>query len=458
MVEELRKLCQMGVPMVVVTVSQFLLQVVSLMMAGHLGEISLSGVAIATSFADVTGFSVLLGMAGALETLCGQTFGAEQYDKLGNYTFCSIITLLFVCLPVSLLWIFMEKILVLFGQDPSISHIGGKYCIFLIPALFGYAILQSLVRYFQSQSLIFPMVATSCAVLVLHVPLCWVMVFKLGLGITGAALSIGISYWVSVVGLGLYVKYSSACEKTRVHVTMDALRHVGEFVRFAIPSAVMVCLEWASFELLVLLSGFLPNAELETSVLSVCLNTTTLHFYIPYGIGAAASTRVSNELGAGNSKGAQVAMIVVMIVAVGEAAVVSTILYCCRYVLGYGFSNEKEVVDYVAEMVPLLCLSITSDSLLAVLSGIVRGSGWQDIAAYVNLGAYYGVGVPLSTLLAFVFHLRGKGLWFGVLTGSVLQAIVLSLITFFTNWQKQADKARERIFQETLPADFKALP
>lgn len=70
-------------------------------------------------------------------------------------------------------------------------------------------------------------------------------------------------------------------------------------------------------------------------------------------------------------------------------------------------------------------------------SGIVRGGGWQDIAAYVNLGAYYGVGVPLSVLLGFVFHLRGKGLWVGVLTGSVLQAILLSLITLFTNWQKQ---------------------
>lgn len=63
------------------------------------------------------------------------------------------------------------------------------------------------------------------------------------------------------------------------------------------------------------------------------------------------------------------AMVVVMMVAVGEAAVVGTILYCCRYVLGYAFSNEKEVVDYVAQMVPLLCFSITSDSLLAVLSG-----------------------------------------------------------------------------------------
>jgi MATE family multidrug resistance protein len=58
-VEELTKVTYIAAPMVVVTVSLHLLQVVSLMMAGHLGELSLSGVSIGGSFAGVTGFSLL---------------------------------------------------------------------------------------------------------------------------------------------------------------------------------------------------------------------------------------------------------------------------------------------------------------------------------------------------------------------------------------------------------------
>lgn len=59
--EELNKVSWMAAPMVAVTVSQYLLQVVSLMMVGHLGIlVSFSGVAIAMSFAEVTGFSVLV--------------------------------------------------------------------------------------------------------------------------------------------------------------------------------------------------------------------------------------------------------------------------------------------------------------------------------------------------------------------------------------------------------------
>lgn len=60
---------------------------------------------------------------------------------------------------------------------------------------------------------------------------------------------------------------------------------------------------------------------------------------------------------------------VVVFLAIVEAAVVSTTLFCCRYVLGHAYSNEKEVVDYVTQMVPLLCLSIIIDSLLGVLAG-----------------------------------------------------------------------------------------
>lgn len=55
------------------------------------------------------------------------------------------------------------------------------------------------------------------------------------------------------------------------------------------------------------------------------------------------STRVSNELGAGNPQAARVAVGAVTVLSVAEAGVVSSALYCSRHVLGYAYSNEKEV-------------------------------------------------------------------------------------------------------------------
>ncbi|KDP33024.1 hypothetical protein JCGZ_13055 [Jatropha curcas] len=182
----------------------------------------------------------------------------------------------------------------------------------------------------------------------------------------------------------------------------------------------------------------------------VCLTTTALHYFLQYGIGAAASTRVSNELGSGNPLAARAVVGVVLSISLTEAVIVSIILFCMRCVFGYAYSNDKEVVEYVKKVTPLLSLSIVMDSLQAVLSGIARGCGRQQIGACINLGAYYFIGTPISVLLCFVAHLRGKGLWIGVVTGSTMQVALLALLTAATNWQKQARIAKDRIFKGQL--------
>ncbi|KAM1517487.1 hypothetical protein ACFX1Z_020575 [Malus domestica] len=445
--EEVKRLGCIAGPMVAVILSQSLLLVISMMMVGHLGELALSSSAIAISLSNVTGFSLFLGMASALETLCGQAYGAEQYQKLGLHTYTAIFSLNLVCLPLSLIWIYMEKLLIFMGQDPVISREAGKFTIWLIPALFAYATIQPLIRYFQTQSLIIPMLISSCATLLFHIPLCWLLVFKSGLNNLGGALAISISYWVNAILLGLYMKFSATCSKTRAPISMEVFHGIGEFFRFAIPSAIMICLQWWSYELLILLSGLLSNPAFETSVLS----TISTLYAIPYGFAAAASTRVSNELGAGNPQGARIATFSVMFLAVAEISIITTTLFACRNVFGYTFSNEKEVIDYVTTMAPLVCLAAALDSLQGVLSGIARGTGWQHIGAYINLGACYLCGIPVAATLAFWIQLRGRGLWIGIQVGAFVQTVMLSFVTIGTNWEKQATKARERIFEGSPP-------
>ncbi|KAK2458644.1 Protein DETOXIFICATION 14 [Trifolium repens] len=452
-VQEVKDVCFLALPMISVTLSQYFLQIISLMMVGHLGKLALSSTAIAISLCAVSGFSPLFGMSCALESLCGQAYGAKQYKKFGVQIYTAIISLIIACCPLSLLWLNLGKILSLLGQDPLISQEAGKFAMCMIPALFAYATLQALVRYFLMQSLILPLVISSSVTLCFHVAFSWLLVFKSGLGCLGAAFSIGTSYWLNVVILGLYMKFSADCEKTRVPISMEPFLGIGEFFRYAIPSAGMICLEWWSFELLVFLSGLLPNPQLETSVLSICLSIISTIYTIPEATGSAASARVSNALGAGCPQAARLSVYAAMTLAVFEAILVSSTIFTSRRVLGYIFSNEQDVVDYVTDMVPLISLSVIMDSLHGTLSGIARGCGWQKLGAYVNLGAYYVFGIPIAVILGFWFELRGKGLWIGLIVGAFCQALLLSLITSFTNWEKQAIKAREGIFQENFAGE-----
>ncbi|XP_033137192.1 protein DETOXIFICATION 3 [Brassica rapa] len=438
--DELKKVGRLAAPMATVTIAQYLLPVISVMIAGHKGELQLSGVALATSFTNVSGFSIMFGLVGALDTLCGQAYGAKEYEKLGTYTYSAIATNIPICILISIIWIYMEKLLISLGQDPDISRVAGSYAVWLIPALFGYAIVIPVTRFLLTQGLVVPLLYCALTTLLFHIPVCWSLVSVFGLGSNGAALAMSVSFWFYAVILACYVRFSTSCEKTRSFVSDDFVPCVKQFFHFGVPSAAMVCLEWWLFELLVLSSGLLPNPKLETSVLSICLTTETLHYVVSSGVAAAVSTRVSNNLGAGSPEVARVSVLAGLCFWLMESVFFSTLLFTCRNIIGYAFSNSNEVVDYVAELSPLLCLSFILDGFTAVLNGVARGSGWQHIGAWNNVVAYYLVGAPVGLYLAFRRGFNGKGLWCGVLVGSSVQATVLAIVTSSMNWKEQVQR------------------
>ncbi|XP_066361480.1 protein DETOXIFICATION 14-like [Miscanthus floridulus] len=193
----------------------------------------------------------------------------------------------------------------------------------------------------------------------------------------------------------------------------------------------MLCFEWWSFEILILVSGILPNPEQQTSVLSICLTTITLMYTIPYGLGAAASTRVANELGGGNPEGARSSVWVVMCIAVMEAVIITIILLASQHILGYAYSSDKDVVAYRPRMrvATLGCLC---------QPGFVL-SRWDSNSTLPRLCSEDGSERALDR-----HFLR------------LHTFLLLAVITFFSNWQKMSEKARERVFSNE-PSDKEPL-
>lgn len=277
---EVKKQLLLAGPLVSVNFLVFALQLISVMFVGHLGKLPLSGASMATSFASVTGFSLLRGMASALDTFCGQSFGAKQYHMLGIHLQGSLLVLLTASIPLAFIWTNAPSILLFFGQDPEIAAEAGKYARFMLPSIFGFAIQECHIRFLQAQNNVVPMMIISGFTTLLHILVCWILVFKSGLGNKGAALANAFSYWTNALLLVLYVRTSPSCKKTWTGYSMEAFYGILKFLKLSIPSAIMLSLEIWSFEMMVLLSGLLPNPKLETSVLAI-------------------STRSSNELGAG---------------------------------------------------------------------------------------------------------------------------------------------------------------
>jgi MATE family multidrug resistance protein len=157
-------------------------------------------------------------MGSGLETLCGQAYGARQYESVGIYLQAAIFCMLLVCIPVAVLWFNMESLLLLMGQDQEISAMAGMYFGWLVPSLFGVAMLHPLLKFLQSQSVVLPMMLCSLFALLFHIVLCYILIYT----------------------LMLYVKFSVICKKTWRGLSTETFSAVKPFMKLAIPSAFMI--------------------------------------------------------------------------------------------------------------------------------------------------------------------------------------------------------------------------
>ncbi|KAF8390488.1 hypothetical protein HHK36_025014 [Tetracentron sinense] len=217
------------------------------------------------------------------------------------------------------------------------------------------------------------------------------------------------------------------------------------FVRLSLASAVMLCLEVWYFMALILFAGYLKNAEIAVDGLSICMNILGWAVMVALGCNAAISVRVSNELGAGHPKTAKFAVVVVVITSFMIGLVIFAVLLISRSEYPKAFTSSTEVRQLVYELTPLLATSILINNVQPVLSGVAIGAGWQALIAYINIGCYYVFGIPLGLILGYKVDLGVQGIWYGMLSGTVVQTCILFFIIYKTNWNKEASIAGDRI-------------
>ncbi|CAN1795121.1 Protein DETOXIFICATION 29 [Linum perenne] len=395
---ETKKLWWLAGPAVFTTLCQYSLGAITQVFAGHIGTLELAAVSVENSVIAGFSFGVMLGMGSALETLCGQAYGAKQLDMLGIYMQRSWVILTSTAIILSFLYIFAGPFLELIGQKSEISRAAGTFSIWMIPQLFAYAANFPIAKFLQAQSKIMAMALISTAALVLHTFFSWLLMLKLKWGMVGAAVVLNSS-----------------------------------------------CLEIWYFMALIIFAGYLKNAEVSVDALSISMNILGWTVMVALGINAAISVRVSNELGAAHPRTAKFSVVVAVISSFLIGLVISSILLIAQNGYPALFSSDFDVKALVEALTPLLALSIVINNVQPVLSGVAIGAGWQAAVAYVNIGCYYAFGIPIGLVFGYICHFGVSGIWYGMLAGTILQTLVLFWMVYGTNWNKEASAAGERI-------------
>lgn len=178
-------------------------------------------------------------MASALETLCGQAFGAKKPQLLGIYLQRSFIVLFLCCFLLLPLYVFATPILRLIGESDSVSDLSGTVAIWLIPLHFSFAFVFPLQRFLQSQLRTGILAWVSAMVLVLHCLMSWLFVYVFGWGLAGLCVALNVSWWLLVVGQGGYVLLGW-CPDTWKGFSTQAFGGLWDFVKLSASSGVML--------------------------------------------------------------------------------------------------------------------------------------------------------------------------------------------------------------------------
>ena len=433
---EVRAQRGIALPLVGMNLTWFAKQAVTTAFLGHLGDLQLAAGTLGYSFANVTGFAVLSGLCGAMEPICGQAHGAGNVSLLHRTLLRATLMLLAASVPIALLWTRVDAVLLRFGQQPDIADTARTYVVCLLPDLAVTSVLNPLKAYLSAQEVTLPTLFVATLALALHIPL--TVSLSARMGVRGVAAAVWLSDLALALMLAAYVLAHELRRPTKPQQTKPAT--AGDWLlllRLAVPCCLNTCLEWWSYEILVLLTGRLPDARRMVGVVAVTLNFDYLLFAAMLSLSVSASVRVSNELGAGDAALARRAARVSIAGGLAAGVAGGLLMLAARRPWARIYTRSPEVRDGVGWAMKVMALLEVVNFPLNVCGGIVRGTARPLLGMYAVVGGFYVVALPVGVALGFKARLGLEGLLAGFLVGAAVGLAVL--VTVIVCMDRAAD-------------------
>uniref|UniRef100_H3DFK3 Multidrug and toxin extrusion protein n=1 Tax=Tetraodon nigroviridis TaxID=99883 RepID=H3DFK3_TETNG len=436
--QEFKELFTLAAPAIMAQFLGLALGFVSTVFCGHLGRVELDSVSLAITVINVTGISVGFGLSSACDTLISQTIGSRNFQKVGVIMQRAVLILLLACFPCWAILINTEVILLAVGQEAEVARLAQVYVKIFMPALPARFMYALEIKYMQNQGIIWPEVITGIFVNLLNALLNYIFLYPLNMGVAGSALANTLSQFSLMGILYCYIVWTGLYKATWTGWSKACLQDWGSYLSCGIPSMVMMCIEWWTYEIGSFLAGLINEVELGAQ--TIIYQLETIAFLFPLGFSIAGNVRVGNSLGAKNTEQAKLSAKSAMLCAVSVSICPATFFGALKDYIPYVFTNDEQIRKRVADLACLYIPFSMFEAITAALWGIIRGTGRQKVGAICNILGFYGVGIPMGASLMFAAKLGITGLWIGLLTCIFLQTSFLLFYLSRLNWKKVTEE------------------
>jgi MATE family multidrug resistance protein len=431
----------------------FIAETINIIFIGKYNDADMiAGIGIGTLYINATGYILGAGLIGGLDTLCSHAFGNHNYVMIGVYVNVTRIVVIcfFILISVPFVY-FTYPILILIGQDANVSQYASSFCHAMLPSLFFALQYNTSVRYLQAMNIFKPGMYITMTTVLLHPIWCHLFINVLGYGVVGAGLSMSLTQLLNVLIISVYIQYTmpGRYPDSYFFINKTVMQGVffSEYLKKAVPSAILFAADWLGFEVLTLMSSYIsPNAL----AANVCLfNFITMIFMIPMGLSFATTTLVGNSLGGNKPKQAKIYTKASLTVGVLIIGTITLSVYLFKNTIPFVYTSDPNIASLVTGLLGIwVCFSIM-DAIQIILHGVIKGLGKQKIASVIALVILYPINIPLAYTFGFVWNLGLNGLWYSQLISVFLMGGSYFLVIVYYDWNEIARKIIENLKEKT---------
>jgi MATE family multidrug resistance protein len=405
----------LAVPVMLARCGLVIMISVGIIMAGHAGPYEQAHIAAAMPIhmvVIVIGIGLMLGVS----VLSAQADGAGRPADCGRIWRLGMIVGGLLGVAFSLLMLWGQSLLTLFGMAPDLAAGGGR-------VLWLYAIgLPPMVMYVATSSFLesvgrpAPGMYVSLLANVLNLPLCWIFVFgKFGapaMGAEGAALALSVTRWCMLAAVVGLVARLPQGDRYGVRAPLgDYWPTVKKLFRVGGPLALATGLEAVAFAATQTFASWMGPEPV--AVFQDALNLNALVFMLAIGVATGTSVRVANAVGRGDQAGIRMAGWVGPGLVVAITGVVAVGIAVWAEEIAALYTGNPAVRTLLVPVLLIVAWVSVLDGLQAVVMGATRGTADTVVPTMLQAVSFWVIMVPL-TYGAYALGHGVAGLFYGI--------------------------------------------
>jgi MATE family multidrug resistance protein len=446
-VRELRPTLALAAPIALAELGWMAMGVVDTVMVGRLGPEAIGAVGLGSSLhiaIVVFGMGLLLGMDAVVARSFGKGDLAECHRTLIQGLYLSLATT-----PIFMgLVLLVQAALPHAGIEPEVIVLVGPFLTALnwsTPPLMVYsAFRRYILGMGQTRAIVLSLVLANAINLLGNYALIHGHFGLPALGVTGSGWSTFLARVTMAVVMVVHAfradrKQGGGLWRISLRPDWERLRHL---LKLGIPAAIHVSLEVGVFATVTALAGRFTAVALAAHQL--VLESASVTFMVPFGVSSAAAVRVGHALGRHEPREAVAAGWAALLV--GEGFMLMSglaFLLIPRTILGFYTDDPATIASGVTLFAIAACFQLF-DGMQVVGAGVLRGAGDTHTTMYINLVAYWVIGLPVGATLAFGLGQRVPGLWVGLSAGLMVAGVFLLAAWARRTRQLEADPGGTR--------------